>query len=319
MRQSFIRCAIALTCAGAALSAHAQASDNRITFIVAAAPGGALDKIARITGRKMSENLGVPVVVDNKGGANGIIAGDYVSKARPDGRTVLFDQSSMLLHPFIREKVPFNPAEMTPLMKIVNLRHVLVVNAAIPIKDTREFVAFAKANPKQLNFSTPGHGSAQQLVVEQVARAAGIQLTHVPYKGGAPAMLAVVSGEVQLSAVSLTTTLPFIESGKVRPLAVDSPERVESLPNVPTFSEVGFKGIPRVWFGAFLPPATPASIVKQLNEAMASALKDPTVQEAIRKDGFQLIANTPEQFAAEIVTETRVGEKLVKDLNIRIE
>ncbi len=301
------------------LTALSQASDNRITIIVAAAAGGALDKVARVVGKRWAETSGVPVVVDNKAGANGMIAADYVSKSKPDGRTILFDQSSMLLHTFMHKKVPFNPSEMVPLTKLVELPHVLVVNSAQPHNTIAEFLAAAKASPGRYNFSTPGPGSSQQLVVEQFARKAGIQLQHVPYKGGAPAMLAAASGEVQVSAVSLATTLPFIEKGKVRALAVDAPERVEALPNVPTFGELGFKGIPRVWFGAFLPPGTPPAVVKQLHDGMVAALKDPVVAEAMRKDGFRLIGNTPEAFASENLDETKVGQKIVQDLNLHIE
>jgi tripartite-type tricarboxylate transporter receptor subunit TctC len=299
--------------------AFAQVRDNRIMIIVGAASGGALDKVARTVARRWSEQGGVPVVVDNKAGANGMIAADFVAKSVPDGRTILFDQSSMLLHTFMRQKVPFNPADMVPLTKLVILPHVLVVNAQLPYKTAAEFLAAARASPGKFNFSTPGMGSSQQLVVEQFARGVGIKLEHVPYKGGAPAMLAAATGEVQVSAVTLATTRPFIESGKVRALAVDAPERVEALPNVPTYGELGIKDISRVWFGAFLPPGTPAAVVKQMNEGIVGALKDPGVMEAIRKDGFQMVANTPEEFAAENVLETKAGEKLVRELNIRID
>ena len=299
--------------------AFAQVRDNRIMIIVGAASGGALDKVARTVARRWSEQGGVPVVVDNKAGANGMIAADFVSKSLPDGRTILFDQSSMLLHTFVRQKVPFNPADMVPLTKLVILPHVLVVNAQLPYKTAAEFLAAARASPGKFNFSTPGMGSSQQLVVEQFARGVGIKLEHVPYKGGAPAMLAAATGEVQVSAVTLATTRPFIESGKVRALAVDAPERVEALPNVPTYGELGIKDISRVWFGAFLPPGTPAAVVKQMNEGIVGALRDPGVMEAIRKDGFQMVANTPEEFAAENVLETKSGEKLVRELNIRID
>jgi tripartite-type tricarboxylate transporter receptor subunit TctC len=299
--------------------AFAQVRDNRIMIIVGAAPGGALDKVARTVARRWSEQGGIPVVVDNKAGSNGMIAADFVAKSAPDGRTILFDQSSMLLHTFMRQKVPFNPADMVPLTKLVILPHVLVVNAQLPYKTAAEFLAAARASPGKFNFSTPGMGSSQQLVVEQFARGVGIKLEHVPYKGGAPAMLAAATGEVQVSAVTLATTRPFLESGKVRALAVDAPERVDALPNVPTYGELGIKDISRVWFGAFLPPGTPAALVKQMNEGIVGALKDPGVMEAIRKDGFQIVANTSEVFAAENVLETKSGEKLVRELNIRID
>lgn len=301
------------------VTAFAQVRDNRIMIIVAAAAGGALDKVARTVAKRWSEQSGVPVVVDNKAGSNGMIAADFVAKSVPDGRTILFDQSSMLLHTFMRPKVPFNPADMVPLTKLVILPHVLVVNAQLPYKTVAEFLAAARASPGKFNFSTPGMGSSQQLVVEQFARSVGIKLEHVPYKGGAPAMLAAATGEVQVSAVTLATTRPFIESGKVRALAVDAPERVDALPNVPTYGELGIKDISRVWFGAFLPPGTPAAVVKQMNEGIVGALKDPGVMEAIRKDGFQIVANTSEVFAAENVLETKSGEKLVRELNIRID
>lgn len=301
------------------LSAMAQSSDSPIRIVVAAAPGGALDKVARVVGKRWAEQTGATVVVDNKAGANGMLAADFVAKSKPDGRTILFDQSSVLLHTFMRQKVPFNPADLVALTKLVILPHVLVVNAQQPYKTAAEFIAAAKASPGKFNFSTPGAGSSQQLVVEQFARDVGIKLQHVPYKGGAPAMLAAASGDVQVSGVSLATTLPFIESGKVRALAVDAPERLAALPNVPTFTEIGVKDVARVWFGAFLPPGTPPAITKQVNEGLVAALKDPAVAESMRKDGFQVVGNTPEQFAAENIAETKAGEKLVGALNIRLD
>ena len=301
------------------IPAFAQAQDNRIMMIVPWAPGGAGDKVARIVAKRWSEKSGVPVVVDNKTGANGIIAADFVAKAKPDGRTILVDQSSMLLHTFMRQKVPFNPADMVPLTKLVILPHVLVVNAQLPYMTATEFVSAARANPGKFNFSTPGTGSPQQLVVEQFARGVGIKLQHVPYKGGAPAIVAAATGEVQVSSVTLSTARPFIESGKVRALAVDTPERMSALPNVPTFGELGIKDISRAWFGAFLPPGTPAAVVKQMNEGIVGALQDPGVVAAIRKDGFLIAANTSEEFAAENLLETKSGEKLVRELKIQID
>jgi tripartite-type tricarboxylate transporter receptor subunit TctC len=299
------------------MPAFAQTPDDRIVIIVPFAVGGAADKIARIVAKRWSENTGATILVDNKTGAGGIIAADFVAKARPDGRTILLDQSSMLLHPFMRDKVPFNPADFVPLTKLVVLPHVLVINAQLPYTTAAEFLTAAKANPNKFNFSTPGTGSSQQLVFEQFARGAGIKLQHVPYKGGAPAVLAVATGEVELSSVTLSTALPQIASGKVRAIAVDTPERLTALPNVPTFGELGIKEISRAWFGTFLPPGTPAAVVKQLNEGIVTALKDPRVADALRKDGFLVGGNTSQEFAAEILLDTRSGEKLVRELNIR--
>lgn len=299
------------------IPAFAQTPDDRIVIVVPFAVGGAADKVARTVAKRWSENTGATILVDNKTGASGIIAADFVAKAKPDGRTILLDQSSMLLHPFMRDKVPFNPADFVPLTKLVVLPHVLVINAQLPYTTAAEFLTAAKANPNKFNFSTPGTGSSQQLVFEQFARGAGIKLQHVPYKGGAPAVLAVATGEVELSSVTLSTALPQIAGGKVRAIAVDTPERLTALPNVPTFGELGIKEISRAWFGTFLPPGTPAAVVKQLNEGIVTALKDPRVADALRKDGFLVGGNTSQEFAAEILLDTKSGEKLVRELNIR--
>lgn len=301
------------------MTAFAQAPDDRIMIIVPWAAGGAGDKVARTVAKRWSEKTGATILVENKTGAGGIIAADFVAKAKPDGRTILLDQSSMLLHTFMRQKVPFNPADFVPLTKLVILPHVLVVNAQLPYTTAAEFLTFARANPNKLNFSTPGTGSSQQLVFEQFASGAGIKLQHVPYKGGAPALLAVATGEVELSSVTISTAMPQIASGRVRAIAVDTPERLAALPNVPTFGELGIKEISRAWFGTFLPPGTPAVVVKQLNEAIVSALTDPSVMESMRKDGFVVSGNTSQQFAADIVADTKSGEKLVRELNIRID
>ena len=299
------------------MPAFAQTSDDRIMIIVPWAAGGAGDKVARMVAKRWSENTGAAIVVENKTGAGGLIAADFVAKAKPDGRTILLDQSSMLLHTFMRQKVPFNPADFVPLTKLVVLPHVILVNAQLPYTTAAEFLTAAKANPNKFNFSTPGTGSSQQLVFEQFARGAGIKVQHVPYKGGAPAVLAVATGEVELSSVTLSTGLPQIAGGKVRAIAVDTTERLTALPNVPTFGELGITEISRAWFGTFLPPGTPAAVVKPLNEAIVSALTDPRVTELLRKDGFVVAGNTSQQFAAEILLDTKSGEKLVRELNIR--
>ena len=317
MKHQYRRAMTVLLAMILSIPAFAQTPDDRIMIIVPFAVGGAADKIARIVAKRWSENTGATILVDNKTGAGGIIAADFVAKAKPDGRTILLDQSSMLLHPFMRDKVPFNPADFVPLTKLVVLPHVLVINAQLPYMTAAEFLTAAKANPNKFNFSTPGTGSSQQLVFEQFARGAGIKLQHVPYKGGAPAVLAVATGEVELSSVTLSTALPQIASGKVRAIAVDTPERLTVLPNVPTFGELGIKEISRAWFGTFLPPGTPAAVVKQLNEGIVSALKDPRVADALRKDGFLVGGNTSQEFAAEILLDTKSGEKLVRELNIR--
>ena len=317
MKHQYRRAMTVLLAMILSIPAFAQTPDDRIMIIVPFAVGGAADKIARIVAKRWSENTGATILVDNKTGAGGIIAADFVAKAKPDGRTILLDQSSMLLHPFMRDKVPFNPADFVPLTKLVVLPHVLVINAQLPYMTAAEFLTAAKANPNKFNFSTPGTGSSQQLVFEQFARGAGIKLQHVPYKGGAPAVLAVATGEVELSSVTLSTALPQIASGKVRAIAVDTPERLTVLPNVPTFGELGIKEISRAWFGTFLPPGTPPAVVKQLNEGIVSALKDPRVADVLRKDGFLVGGNTSQEFAAEILLDTKSGEKLVRELNIR--
>ena len=290
---------------------------GHVTIIVPYSAGGALDKVVRLSANKIGEKLGVPVVVANRPGANGLIGADFVSRSSPDGKTVLVDQSSVLLHRFLRDGVALDIMAMEPLTKMVVLPHVLVANAALPYKNASDFVAAAKAAPGALNYSTPGAGSAQQMVVEQMAKNIGVKLTHVPYKGGAPAMLAAVNGEVQLSAVSAATTVPFVKGNKVTALAVDSPTRIESLPDVPTFKEAGLGETMPVWFGAFLPAATPPAIVKTLNEAFVTALNDPSVRKAISSDGFTIVANTPQQFKAEIAKEVDEGRRLITELNLK--
>lgn len=290
---------------------------GHVTIVVPYSAGGALDKVVRLSANKIGEKLGVPVVVANRPGANGLIGADFVSRSAPDGKTVLVDQSSVLLHRYLRDGVALDIMAMEPVTKMVVLPHVLVANAALPYRTAKEFVAAAKASPGAMNYSTPGAGSAQQMVVEQMAKNLGIKLTHVPYKGGAPAMLAAVNGEVQLSAVSAATTVPFVKGNRVTALAVDSPTRIAALPDVPTFKEAGFGETMPVWFGAFLPAATPPAILKTINEAFVYALNDPTVHKAISADGFTIVANTPQQFKAETIKEAAEGRMLIKDLNLK--
>jgi len=310
---------IAIACQASANQTDATDTSGPVVLVVAAAAGGALDKVARVTSEKIGAKLGVSVLVQNKAGANGIIGAEYVSRSRPDGNTILFDQSSILLHRFLQERVPFDVDSLVPLSKLVILPHVLVANSSVPVNTAAELQASAKSQPGHFNFSTPGPGSAQQLVVEQMARNMGIKLTHVPYRGGAPAMMAAAGGEVHLSAVSLATTLPFIRNNKVKALAVDAPERLESLPKIPTFKELGYGETMPVWFGTFLPPGTPSDIAKKVNEAIVFALNDPSVRQAMQADGFRIVGNTPDEFAQEIKEETKKGEELIRELNFKIQ
>jgi len=293
-----------------------------IRIVVPFPPGGPADVLARTVGDRIAAALGQPVVVDNRPGAGGNIGMELVAKAAPDGHTLaLAPAGNLTVNPSLYRNVPYDVGrDFAPVTVIAAVPNVLVVNPQVPAKDLAELIAYAKANPGKLNYSSPGPGSGAHLAGELLKSSAGIDIVHVPYSGIAPAVTAVMAGDVQLMFAGAPSALPQVAGGKLRALAVASPMRIASAPALPTLSEAGLPGFDVTsWYSIVAPAATPPAVVERLQKEIARALTSPDVKAKLTGIGAEPIANTPEEFAAMIRVETAKWSKIVKDANIKIE
>ena len=311
--------------AAATLSTSAQAQDvypnKPIRIIVATAPGGATDLTARLIGQKLSASMGQPVVVDNKPGANSIIGTEAVAKAAPDGYTVLMiDRGTISINPSLYVKLPYDTLKDLAYIGIAtDAPYVLVVNPSLGVKTVAELMALAKT--KDLSYGSFGVGSMAQLNLESLAQRGGIKMLHVPYKGAAPAVAAVVSGEVGLAVATLPSSLGFIKEGRVIALAVGADKRMSQLPDVPTAVEAGLAAdtILPVFFGLVAPAGTPAPVIAKLNAELKKALADPEVAAKLTAAGLVPTGTSPEAMTSTIAADiTRFGT-LVKSIGIKPE
>jgi tripartite-type tricarboxylate transporter receptor subunit TctC len=318
--------AIPLALAGAALllsgfCAHAETWPSKpVRLVVSYPPGGTVDAVARIVAPKLSVKLGQPVVIDNRGGAGGAIGGDLVAKSAPDGYTVLLDASNHAQNPALR-KMPFDTLrELAPVSLLVRVPNVLVVNPSAPIKGVADLIAQARAKPGAINYASSGNGSAQHLAGELFASMAGVQMTHVAYKGGGPALTDVMSGHVPVFFASLASSLPFIKDGKLRPLAVTGKARAPALPQLPTVAEAGLPGYEVYeWNAVFVPAGTPAPVAERLSKEFAATLKDPEVRGRLEALGAEVIGSSPAELDGFRRAEIAKWTKLAKDNKIQMD
>jgi len=310
----------------AALPAFAQDSypTRPIKLVVPYTAGGGVDTIARLVGERMSKTLGQPVIVDNKPGASGMVGAAAVAKAPPDGYTLLLSAAGeIVVNPHLyKGKMQYDPrTELAPISLAVRIPNVLVVNPDVPAKDTASLVAYAKANPGKLSYSSSGVGNPQHLNGELFNNMAGVQTTHVPYKGAAQQLTDVVAKHVDMTYTSVAAANNFIKSGQVRPIAVTSAKRVPSLPDVPALAEykplAGYELVN--WFGMFAPAKTPAPIIQKVHAALADALKDPEVLKKLEVQGAEPALMTPEQFTQFVNAEYGKFGKVVADNKITAE
>jgi tripartite-type tricarboxylate transporter receptor subunit TctC len=302
--------------------ASAQAYPSRpVKFVVAYPPGGAADILARLIGQKLSERLGQPVVIDNKPGAGTAIGTDQVAKSAPDGYTILMGTvSSHAINPALNTNVGYNPvADFTPISLVASLPFVLVVNPAVPAKSVAELIALAKAQPGKLNFSSAGNGTSNHLAGELFKSMTGVNIVHVPYRGSAPALADVVSGQITMMFDLTLTSLPQIQAGSVRGLAITTPKRSPLAPNLPTVAESGVPGYEvDAWFGVFAPAKLPAPIVKRLNDDIVAIMKMPEMGQKLAAQGAAPLSSTPAAFAAYVKSEAAKWGKVVKDSGMTI-
>lgn len=315
--------AAALAAAAAPLLASAAAPagypERVITLIVPFPAGGPTDIIARIVALAFQKSLGQSVIVDNRGGGGGNPGMAIAARATPDGYTLLLTSTAIAVNPALYNNLPYDPLkDFVPICELVNAPNVLFVRSDSDIKSVADLIARAKAAPGALNYSSPGAGTKSHLTAEQLKLRAGIDMVHIPYRGGGPATMAVLEGTVHVGSVALAPVEPLIKEGKFRALAVTGAERWFSLPEVPTMIESGFPGFVSDTFNAlFAPAGTPPEIVALLAKESRAALATPEAREQARRAGYQIVAGTPEQLAARLRSEIPAVKELVARLGIK--
>jgi tripartite-type tricarboxylate transporter receptor subunit TctC len=309
---------------GATIAANAQAWPTRkpITFVSAFPPGGATDILARLLAQQLTARLGQNIVVDNKSGAGGVIGTDAVAKAAPDGYTFLLGNHSALASGLsLQEKMPYDAArDFAPITMVSQVTMALVVNKDVPVKNYAELVALAKAQPGKLGVAIPSLGGVQHLVIEQLKKEAGLDITSVAYRGTAPAINDLLSGVVQLDLDSLPALLSHIRAGRLRALLVADKERSPLLPDVPTVGEVGLKDLAAsTWFALVAPAKTPPEIIDRMNREVVAALKSDEVRKALAAQGMDPVWSTPEETSTFIRGEIDRWAKVVRETGVRAE
>jgi tripartite-type tricarboxylate transporter receptor subunit TctC len=305
----------------AASGAYAQTYPSKpIRFVVPFAAGGGSDLVARTVAAKITEALGQAVVVDNRAGAAGTIGADIAAKSPPDGHTLLLGSNGPLaINPSLYTKLPYDAArDFSPISLVTIMPFLLVTHPSLPVKSVKELVTLAKSKPGQLNYGSPGSGSTTHLANELLKSMTGMQITHVPYKGVAPAATDLISGQVQMMSGDLSTLLPHVRSGRMRAIAVTAARRSSLLPEMPTVAESGVPGYEvSGWFGVLVPAATPQAIVERLNVAIVKGLAASDARERLGAFGGEVAVGTPEQFAAHIRTEAAKWSELIKALGLK--
>jgi tripartite-type tricarboxylate transporter receptor subunit TctC len=313
MKKLLCALAIGLAATGAA---QAQAwPDKPVTLVVPFPPGGSTDMIARSVGPKLQEKLGGTFIVDNKAGATGTIGAGFVKRAAPDGYTLLVSSlGPLVIAPHLLKNLPYDPLKDFDYITVaVQAPNVLVVPANSAHKSLADVIAFHKANPGKMSFASAGNGSSDHLTAELFWQQTGTSGTHVPYKGGAPAMSDLLGGQIDASFVNINTALPHIKSGKLRALAITSTKRSAILPEVPTMEESGVKNASVYsWQAVAAPRGLPADLKARLHAALVAALNDPQVKAKLVELGFEIVANTPEQFAAFQAAEFARWKKVIE-------
>jgi tripartite-type tricarboxylate transporter receptor subunit TctC len=301
----------------AATSAHAAYPDRPIHLIVPYPPGGLTDAVARAVGKALSDRIQQPVVVENIAGGGGNIGADKAAKAAADGYTIFIGNNATVgLNTLVYKQLAFDPiADLAPIMLIAESQTVLVVNPSLPVKSVTELVALAKSKPGQLNFGSTGTGGLSHLVGELFNSSTGIRMTHIPYKGTGPALTDLLGGQIQV--MFNDTSLPHIQSGKLRALAVTGTARWPQLPDVPTLAELGMPGYETYnWFGILAPAKTPAAAVAKLNLELAAIMRDPAMKAWMESRGAEAASGSPDEFSAYIRKDLTKWTRLVKEVGI---
>lgn len=309
--------------AGATGAALAQPNypDKPIKFVVPYPPGGGTDVIARIVQERFHQLLGQPIIIDNRGGAAGSLGTDVVAKAAPDGYTVLFTLSSHTINPSFYTKLPFDTAkDFEPVGTVASLPQILVANLQFPPNTVAELVALAKAKPNTISFASVGNGSPGHLAGELLKLRTGTLMTHIPYRGGGPAITDVMGGQVPLLWVSIPAAAQFVKQGKLKALAVSTVKRSAAFPDVPTVQEAGVRDFEvDSWYAMFVPAKTPKPIIDKLNRAINVIVVEPEIREKLLAQGSEGVGGTPEALGKIVNLELVKWAKLAKEANLRAE
>ena len=314
---------LAIALAACTATGWAQTYPSRPVRIIVAAGTGGPDIVARVVAAQLTEQMGQPVVVENRPGANGIIGSDLVAKAAPDGHTLLVYSSGLVINPFVHKKMPYDTAkDFTPVTNLVISPGLFIaVHPSVPAKTLKEFVELARKPDSKFSYSTPGVGNTWHLAMEVFNHVAGTSLQHVPYKGGGPATAALVAGEVQAMVSSPAPLMPHYKSGKVRVLAYTAPTRNPSAPDVPTTAEAGLAAynVDGGWFGMFGPANLPAEVTDKLHREVKAALAQPKVRERLVALGVEPVGNPPAEFRRFFHDELRTHEERVRIAKLQAE
>ncbi|MBI4191812.1 MAG: tripartite tricarboxylate transporter substrate binding protein [Betaproteobacteria bacterium] len=317
---------LSLMLSGLSTPAHAAQADypaRPIRLIVPFSPGGGSDVIARILAPKLTDSMGQTWVVDNRPAAGGNIGMEMVATAQPDGYTVLQGVNAPLtVNPTLYPKLPFSVMrDLQPITKLTSAMHIVVVHPSVQASTLTEFIALARREPGKLNYASAGAGSTIHMAAEMFKYKIGVDLVHVPYKGGGPASLAVLTGEVQVLFGSLASTLSYVKSGKLKAFAVTGAKRSSAAPNIPTVAESGYPGFEvATWFALLVPAKTPRPIVMRLYEEALRVVKQLDIKEALGRQGMEVETSTrPEELAALMKTETAAWAKVIKAASIKLD
>jgi len=318
-RCSLSTAVIAIACAAVSPAIAQKYPAQTVRVIVPTSPGGAVDAFGRGVGRVVQQSFGVTTIVDNRAGANGAIGAEMVSKAPPDGSTLLVIWGGHVINPLITKGVPFDPIrDFTPITRIGNIPLILVVHPSLPAKSVKELVALARAKPGMLTFASGGVGSGGHLSGELLKYMSKVDMLHIPYKGNSVALADVLGGHVTLMFDTITTGIPHTQKGKLRLLAVTSAERAPQAPDAPTMQESGFPGYETdAWYALLAPPKLSPAVQQQLNAELNKAFKDPAFREQFVAQGVRFVGGTPEQLEAHMRAESERWSKVFGAMGVR--
>jgi len=293
-----------------------------IRLVITYPPGGNTDLVGRALALKLGEFMGQQVVVDNRGGAGGVLGSMITAQSAPDGYTIMLGTSAgMVINPLLSRKLTYDPVkDFAPVSMVVIVPQLLVINPQLPVKNVRELIAFAKAKPGYLNAGSSGVGTPNHFGTELLKWLAGVDIVHVPYKGGAPALTDLLGGQIQMAFSSVPAVLPHIKAGRLVALGVGSAKRSPALPNIPTIAEAGVPGYEyTTWYGVFAPAKTPRTLIARLNAEIVKAMETPDIKDRFTALGGDPDPGTPEELRAYMANESAKWAKIIKAANIRVE
>lgn len=317
----FIIITLAFSASHLALAQTSTYPNRPIRIINPLPPGGAVDAMARMLAPQLQEILGQPVVIENKTGAGGTIGANFVAKAPADGYTILIVYDTFAVNPHVYKNLPFDSFnDLTPITELVKIPLVLVSTMKLSANNLKELVVLSKTKPNGVNYSSGGAGSSGHLAAELIGKSLGIKSTHIPYKGGGPALTAAISGEVDFTILGVVITAPQIKGGNLKPLAILGKNRTPALPETPTASEQGLLNFDvSSWIGILAPAGTPPAIIDKLNVAFSQAMKNQMIVSRMNEQGNEIVSSSPAQFSVFIKEESSKWARIIKESNIQVD